>query len=392
MNKIYFLGKIGEISLKKGNKRYFENRLSENLKILLGKIDAKITVRAGRLILQTDVQNRAISERALSHLLGITSWAEMTVCDKDITEIIECTQKKATEAKSLGAKTFKIEVRRADKAFPLKSYEIAEKVGAKIHDKILQTDVHNPNITVTIEVREKVFIYSLQNECFRGLPVGVSGHGLLLLSGGIDSPVAGFKMLTRGMKLDCVYFHSYPYTSDDALKKVEMLAQRLADFGLTTFLNIVPFTEIQQQLKASLPEEYLTLMMRICMMKLASKIAKRIKADCLITGESLGQVASQTVQNLNITNSASEHLVLRPLIGLDKQDITNFAKRIGTYETSILPYDDCCVLFSPKHPSLHTDPKKAYELFLKMEIEPYLEKAFEDRNVKKFSSFLSTTD
>ena len=227
----------------------------------------------------------------------------------------------------------------------------------------------------------------MQQDAFRGLPVGVSGHGLLLLSGGIDSPVAGFKMLARGMKVDCVYFHSYPYTSKEAQDKVESLAKRLADFGLSCFINIVSFTKIQQEIKKSVHEQYLTLMMRICMMKIAARIAGYIGADCLITGESLGQVASQTVENLNITNRAAHCLVLRPLIGVDKQDITNTAIKIGTYKTSILPYEDCCVLFSPKHPSLKTDVKTADELYAKMNIEALLDETFKTREVKRFKAF-----
>lgn len=384
MKRIYYLAKLGELTLKKGNKRFFENRLSGNLRSLVGNAAVKITVRAGRLVLEADETERASCERALSQLLGISAWAEISVCEKTLDAIIACSKKIALEAKNADAKTFKIEVRRADKNFPMTSYEIAQTVGSAIHGEILQTDLHTPDAVINIEIREKAFIYRLQNKMYRGLPVGVSGHGLLLLSGGIDSPVAGFKMLCRGMKIDCVYFHSYPYTSAEAQQKVESLAQRLADFGLYSFLNIVPFTAVQQQIKKTVDEQYLTLMMRMCMMKLASRIARHIGADCLITGESLGQVASQTVQNLNITNKASEFLVLRPLVGLDKQDITDLAIKIGTYQTSILPYEDCCVLFSPKHPSLHTDEKTAFTLFDSMEIESLLKDAFEQREVKKY--------
>lgn len=387
MKKIFFLGKIGELSLKKGNKKFFENRLASNLRALLGNINANVKVRAGRLTLEADSDDKEICERALSHLLGITSWAEMSVCEKNLEAIILVAQKKAYEAKDAGVKTFKIEVRRADKSFPYKSYEIAQLVGKEIHNSILQTDVHSPDFVINIEVREKVFVYGLEKKGFRGLPCGVSGQGLLLLSGGIDSPVAGFKMLVRGMKVDCVYFHSYPYTSQEAQEKVEKLAARLADFGLSTHLNIISFTKVQEQIKASCDEEYLTLMMRICMIKLAARLAKYIGADALITGESLGQVASQTVENLSITNSACDMLIFRPLIGIDKLEITEIAIKIGTYETSILPYADCCVLFSPKHPSLKTDTKKAFEIYEQMKIEPFLQEAFANRELKKFKAF-----
>lgn len=387
MSEIYYLGKLGELSLKKGNKHLFENRLKDNLQLLLGNTEAEIKVRAGRLILKANANDKLICERALSHLLGITAWAEMSVCKKELDAIIACAKLKATEAKNSGAKTFKIEVRRADKSFFLNSYELANQVGAKIHKTILKTDVHNPDTIISIEIREKAFIYNLQKMGFGGLPCGVSGSGLLLLSGGIDSPVAGFKMLCRGMKVNCVYFHSYPYTSDEAQKKVEALARKLANFGLIMHMNIINFTKIQEQIKKSVEEKYLTLMMRICMMKLAAKIAEHIKADCLITGESLGQVASQTVENLKITNRAAGMLVARPLIGMDKQQITDDAKRIGTYEISILPYPDCCVLFSPKHPSLKTAEKAAFEIYKNMEIEPLLEEAFYSKELKKIRAF-----
>jgi thiamine biosynthesis/tRNA modification protein thiI len=388
MDTVYYLGKIGELSLKKGNKKFFENRLSENLRILLDGKKAKIRVCAGRLTLEAGVQDREACEWALSHLLGITAWAEMSVCEKNLQAIIEKAQEKAREGALSGAKTFKIEVRRGDKTFPLNSFELAQRVGEEIHDSILQTDVHKPDIVINIEVREKVFVYGIQHTGVCGLPAGVSGHGLLLLSGGIDSPVAGFKMLSRGMKVDCVYFHSYPYTSEEAQTKVEQLAQKLAAFGLGAYLNIVPFTKVQQQIKATTDEQYLTLMMRMCMMKIASIVGKHIGADCLITGESLGQVASQTIENLNVTERATDMLVLRPLIGMDKREITDCAIKIGTYDTSILPYADCCVLFSPKHPSLHTDDSKATALYQAMKIEPLLQEAFDTREVKKFVALM----
>lgn len=382
----YYLGKLGELSLKKGNKKFFENRLSGNLRSLLGEVPVKVRVSAGRLTLEAPAELSDRCEWALSHLLGITAWAEISVCEKTLEAIIATAQEKAREGAANGAKTFKIEVRRADKSFPLNSYELAQRVGKEIHGTILQTNVHNPDLVINIEVREKVFIYGMQHTGLRGLPAGVSGHGLLLLSGGIDSPVAGFKMLARGMKVDCVYFHSYPYTSEEAQTKVEELAQMLANFGLGCYLNIVSFTKIQQHIKAVTEEQYLTLMMRMCMMKLATMIARHTKADCLITGESLGQVASQTIENLNITDKATDMLVMRPLIGIDKLDITDCAIKIGTYGTSILPYADCCVLFSPKHPSLHTDEAKAFQLYDAMHIEPLLQEAFDAREVKKITA------
>ncbi|PIE98205.1 MAG: tRNA 4-thiouridine(8) synthase ThiI [Treponema sp.] len=384
MKECLYLAKIGELSLKKGNRNYFERKLSKNLATFLSPTKAKINVRSGRLYVTVPEDARILCEKALNSLMGITGWAEASITDKDLNAIIKVAKQKAVEAKLQGCKTFKIEVRRADKKFPLNSYELATQVGGVIHSEgILITDVHNPDIVITIEVREQAFIYGAERKARRGLPCGTAGKGLLLLSGGIDSPVAGYKMISRGMKIDCLYFHSYPYTSHEAQEKVEKLAAILAKYNLGTYLNIVSFTKIQQHIKDNVPEAYMTLMMRICMMKIADMTARYIKAKCLITGESLAQVASQTAENLNITNSASDALIFRPLIGLDKQEITEIAQYIGTYEISILPHPDCCVLFSPKHPTLHTSFDDAWQIFEKMQIDEMLKEAFENREVKK---------
>ena len=219
-----------------------------------------------------------------------------------------------------------------------------------------------------------------------GLPVGVSGKGLLLLSGGIDSPVAGYRMMRRGMKVECVYFHAYPYTSEEAQKKVETLATIIAGYGVDTHINIIPFTEVQMRIKEKTPDNFNTLILRMCMMKVATMVARRIKAKCLITGESLGQVASQTIENLEVTESICEIPLFRPLIGLDKEEIINTAREIGTYETSILPYEDCCVLFSPKHPVLRASVEEAKKIFDSLDITNLLEEAYEKREIKRFAA------
>ena len=216
-----------------------------------------------------------------------------------------------------------------------------------------------------------------------GLPCGCSGRALLLLSGGIDSPVAGYKMLFRGMKVDYVYFHSHPYTSPEAQQKVETLAGILARYGLGGYLTVVSFTKVQQHLKRTVPEPYLTLLLRMCMMHTAEMLAEKVNAQCLVTGESLAQVASQTIENLTITDSCAKLPILRPLIGMDKEEIIRYAVDIGTYQTSILPYEDCCVLFSPKHPVLHTRQKDAEDIYARIDIEPLLMEAFEQRETKK---------
>ena len=389
MDDVFYLAKIGEINLKKGNLREFEARLSQNLQFYLADAKPKIRVRAGRMYISVKKEFREKTERALNTLIGITGWAEAVPAEKNMEAIADAVRTKAIHAQQNGCKTFKIESRRADKSFPLSSYEISAEIGGLIHTAgTLKTDVHNPYIIISIEIREKAFIYGLQHKGRRGLPCGSSGRGLLLLSGGIDSPVAGYKMLTRGMKLDYLYFHSHPYTSPEAQKKVETLASILAVYGLGGYLNIVSFTKVQQCLKEKCPEPYLTLMMRICMIKIANMTARSINAKCLVTGESLAQVASQTVENLTVTSSYAELPVFRPLIGTDKEEITNAAKKIGTYETSILPYEDCCVMFSPKHPILRAKLSDAEDIFARLKIEALLDTAYSEKNTIKFTGNL----
>ena len=282
-------------------------------------------------------------------------------------------------------KSFKIDARREDKAFPLTSYDICNEASADVYEqKILAVDVHNPDITVYVEVRDECYVYSDQKKTCRGLPVGVSGKGLLLLSGGLDSPVAGYRMMRRGMKVECMYFHSYPYTSEEAQKKVEDLAKILGNYGLDTHLNVVPFTEVQMQIRKKAPENYATLMLRLCMMKCANLLASRIGAQCIITGESLGQVASQTIENMTCTESFADFPLLRPLVGTDKEEIIDVAKFIETYPISILPYEDCCVLFSPKHPILKAPVEEARRIYDEMEIDALIEKAFNDRKIIRY--------
>ena len=292
----------------------------------------------------------------------------------------------AVAAKEGGAKSFKIESRRADKNFPMNSYQISCEAATDVFDEgLLEVQLQNPDVIIRVEVREKVFVYCDRNKGCRGLPVGTGGHGLLLLSGGLDSPVAGYRMMRRGMKVDCVYFHAYPYTSAEAQQKVEDLAKIIAQYGVDTHINIIPFTEVQMRIRQRAPENFSTLLLRMCMMRAATLLADRIKAHCLISGESLGQVASQTVQNMAVTASASPYPLLRPLVGLDKEEIVETAKAIGTYETSILPYEDCCVLFSPKHPVLRASVEEAQRLYQELDAEELIQAAFDKREHKRFS-------
>ena len=381
-----YLGKVGELTLKGSNIKTFEKQLVNNLRTALETADAKVKVLTGRLYVHCTKDSCGAVEFALDHLLGITGWAKVQNVEKTMEAITEAVRVEGLKAKELGARTFKIDARREDKDFPLNSYEICiQAAGILFDDGTMDVDVKHSDCVINVEVRDKAYVYCAQKKTGRGLPVGVSGKGLLLLSGGIDSPVAGYRMMRRGMRVECVYFHSYPYTSEEAQKKVQDLAKTIAMYGMETHLNIVPFTDVQMKIKQKAPEDYSTLMLRLCMMKVANMIAEHIGSDAIITGESLGQVASQTSQNLAVTESFAEFPLYRPLIGLDKEEIVNTAVEIGTYATSILPYEDCCVLFSPKHPVLRADVAESKKIYEAMEIDDLVAKSFEERQIIRYS-------
>lgn len=383
--EVFYLAKIGEINLKKGNLKEFECRLAQNFRAYFSGKVPNVQVRAGRMYVRADAELAAHIEAALAHLIGITGWAQVQTAEKTLEAMTAAAVEEAHALYAAGKRTFKIEARRADKKFPLTSYDLAREIGGTIHtQEILTVDVHKPDAVISVEVREQLaFIYGVEHRGRRGLPCGCSGRALLLLSGGIDSPVAGYRMLFRGMKVDYIYFHSHPYTSPEAQQKVEDLAGVLARYGLGGYITVISFTKVQQHLKRTVPEAYLTLLLRMCMMKTAEMLARKINAQCLVTGESLAQVASQTIENLTITDSCAQLPILRPLIGMDKEEIIQTAINIGTYQTSILPYEDCCVLFSPRHPVLHTKQQDAEDIFSRIEIDQLLAEAFEQRETKK---------
>ncbi len=383
-NAVYLV-KVGELTLKSGNIKDFEQRLTQNAQLYLEGKNARVRLRAGRMYVEAPEASAGAVEYMLTHLVGIAGWARATIVDRDIAAIKKAVYAEGLKARASGAKTFKVEARRSDKAFPLNSYEISRESGEALYDEgILAVDVHRPDATITVEVREQCYVYGSQHPGHRGLPCGTGGKGLLLLSGGIDSPVAGFRMLARGMKIDCLYFHSHPYTSPEAQEKVETLAKTLARYGVGTHLNVVPFTKVQERIRDSAPPDYATILLRMCMMKVANMACGITGAKAIVTGESLGQVASQTIENLTVTNGFAAYPVLRPLIGMDKDEIIAVAKRIGTYETSILPYEDCCVLFSPKHPVLRAKADETGEIYEAMGIEQMLGEAFAAREHKRF--------
>ena len=379
-----YLAKLGELTLKGSNLQEFENLLTKNTKKCLTGKNVKIQLRAGRLYIECEEEDCQAVEFTLNHLLGITGWAKTVTCEKSIESINDAVFEIAKIQAEKGAKTFKIDARRSDKKFPLNSYQICCESAGKV-ESIMKVDVHKPDVVIYVEVREKVFVYVDSNVGCRGLPVGSSGKGLLLLSGGLDSPVAGYRMLRRGMKIECCYFHSYPYTSEEAKQKVVTLAQKLAYYGITTYLNIFPFTDVQMKIKEKAPEAWSTLILRVCMMKVANILAKRCNAKCIITGESVGQVASQTIENMTVTEHFSDFPLLRPLCGMDKEEIIKDAYFIDTYETSILPYEDCCVLFSPRHPVLRGTVEQAEEIYKSLEVDDLINEAYNNREIVKLT-------
>ena len=362
-----FLIKLGEISLKGLNRSMFEKRLKTNIKLRLRPYYSRITKEKGRLYLYcTDCPDEKIIS-VLSTSFGVVGFAKSVCTEKDWDSISKSIENIISFPPfNEGKGTFRVISKRSDKSFFMDSYRIMSEIGGIILNRYpdMKVNLKNPDKTLSIEIRDKAYIYSSELPGPSGLPCGVSGKGLLLLSGGIDSPVAGYLMSGRGMKLDCIYFHAYPYTSEQALVKVRNLAKILATWNCGVSLYTVNFTKAELWIKEHSEESKHTLMMRACMIEVASAIAGKINAKALVTGESLGQVASQTLESICFTDSMTQMPVLRPLIGLDKDKIIRYARLMGTYETSILPFDDCCTVFSPKHPILKPiveTEKKTYE-------------------------------
>jgi len=367
------LVKLGELTLKGGNRGAFELILRRNLTTMLRALSpgCKLESRSDRIYIHCVSEEAADrAEEGLSRLAGITGWARTRKTEKTVDEVLAACAEEGKKIFASGARSFKVDARRTDKSFPLRSYEICCAAGDAVCQATpeLKVDVKHPEAVITVEIREKAYIYGAGKKGRRGLPTGSAGRGLLLLSGGIDSPVAGCLMAGRGMGLDAVYFHTPPYTSPEALNKTIRLAEITGSFCLGLHLYIVNFTEVQKRIAEKSPAEWNTVLLRMAMMNAASIIAYKTKAKCLITGESLSQVASQTIENLSCTESRSRLPVLRPLIAMDKEAITNMAREFGTYETSILPYADCCVLFSPVHPVLRGTVEEASALYEALEL------------------------
>ena len=356
-----FLLKLGEIVLKGLNRRRFEERLMGNLQRRLYPYGRFRTYSRQSIVYVEPLEESCDLDGAwesCKKLFGVAALSRARACEKDPDAFFRAART-YLDADLRGAKSFKVESKRSDKTFPLTSIELSQHVGGLLAEAYpeLKVDVHNPDLIVHLEVRDYAgYVHANAEPGAGGLPVGAGGRAVALLSGGIDSPVACYMMAKRGLALELVHFFSYPYTSNEAKEKVLELASQLTGYCGRLTVNIVPFTPIQEELRRSCPEPYFTLAMRRFMMRISELVAQRVGAEALVTGESLGQVASQTMAAMAVTESVVAVPVFRPVIGMDKEEIVKVARRIGTFETSILPYEDCCTVFTPKHP--RTQPKE----------------------------------
>lgn len=381
MKKV-ILVKNGEIVLKGINRSTFEDILIKNMRRRLASVGQFTFRKSQSTIVAEPVDDDIDFDEAVnqvSRVFGIVGFSVAAVCEKDIEQI------KRTTLEFLGddlraVRTFKVNGKRSDKKFAMTSPEIAAEVGAHILSNIhpLKVDVHEPELTVTVEVRDQVLIHGNQRKGAGGLPIGSSGKAALLLSGGIDSPVAGYMMAKRGLMLDAVHFVSPPYTSKRAELKVHALAKLVSRYAGRIKLYVVPFTEIQEAIKDHCPEDMFTLIMRRLMMRIAQQIAVGDGCKALITGESLGQVASQTIDALHCTNAVATVPVFRPLIGMDKDEIIDIARRIDTFETSLQPFEDCCTVFTPKHPKTRPTVEMLEEAEAQFDFAPLVARAVKE--------------
>lgn len=378
--KEILLIKNGELALKGLNRASFEDVLIKNIRRRLSSLGAvEISKAQSTIYIEPKTENFDFEEalRRMSKIFGIAAFSRAAVAEKDIDEILRTSVEYPAE-QFKGAKTFKVEAKRADKGFALKSPEICREVGAAIlrANPHLSVDVYNPDKLVVVEIRDyAAYIRCGQIKGAGGMPVGTGGRATVLISGGIDSPVAAWMMAKRGIKLDAVHFASPPYTSMRAELKVKKLLSRVAEYSTVINLAIVPFTEIQEEIAKNCKEEYFTLIMRRFMMRIAQRMALRNKSGALITGESVGQVASQTLPALAVTDSVCTIPVLRPVVGMDKEEIIKISRAIDAFDISIEPYEDCCTVFTPKHPKTRPELEKCIAEEESLDIEGLVERA-----------------
>ena len=373
------LVRFGEIFLKGLNRPYFMKELVKKIRYAVQAVDGQVWLHDSRVFV-SDYTDQEECIRRVTKVFGVHSVCPAVEMEKDDFGAI-CAQASAMMTGLTG--TFKVYARRSDKRYPMDSGEINRAVGGYIleHHPDLRVDVHEPQHRLNVEIRDKAYLYVRVVPAVGGMPVGTNGRATLLLSGGIDSPVAGWMIAKRGVKINAVHFHSYPYTSDRAKEKVLDLARILSESCCGIRVHIVPFTRIQMEIHEKCPEEYTTLIMRRCMMRIAERIARKTESMALITGESIGQVASQTMEALNVTDSVVSMPVFRPLIGSDKEEIIEVARKIGTFETSSLPYEDCCTVFTPRHPATHPKMEKINLGESRLDLETLLDEAVENTEV-----------
>ena len=374
--------KLGELVLKGLNRRKFEDRLLANIRRRAGHY-GKFKVYAKQSTVYVEPQEDGCdmdgAYEALKQVFGVVGLSRARACAKDKDAFLAAAQEYLGD-RLAAARTFKVESKRADKTFPMTSIQLSQYVGGELDERYpnLKVDVHQPELTVHLEVRDLAgYVHADPEPGAGGLPVGSSGRAVALLSGGIDSPAACYMIAKRGVELELVHFFSYPYTSEEAKDKVIRLARILTGYCGRMTLHIVPFTHIQEELRRSCPEELFTLVMRRFMMRIAQRVARRTGAGAIVTGECLGQVASQTLEAMAATGAVCSLPILRPAVGMDKEEIVAVARKIGTYDTSILPYEDCCTVFTPRHPRTHPTLEEVEAGEAGLDIDGLVEEAFQ---------------
>ena len=380
------LCKLGEVVLKGLNRHSFEMKLMSNIRRRTQRYGKfKIYSRQSTIYVEPaeETCDLAAAYDSCKKVFGIIAIARAVPCPKE-KEAIFATAKEYLGPALLAAKSFKVESKRSDKSFPMGSIQLSQWVGGALHDTFphLTVDVHNPELTVYLEVREDAaYVHGPAEAAAGGLPIGMGGHAVSLLSGGIDSPVSSYMIAKRGVQLELLHFASPPYTSQQAREKVLQLARELTVWCGRLTVHIVPFTEIQEEIRRKCPEDHFTLIMRRFMMRLADRLAHELCCKALVTGESLGQVASQTIQALCVSDDVATMPVLRPLIGMDKEEIVRIARHVGTFDTSILPYEDCCTVFTPRHPKTKPNLEEVREYEAALDIDGLCGKALAGREM-----------
>ena len=386
--KEVILCKYGEVILKGANRSDFEAKMLKQLRQRARRIGNYNVFYSQSTVYIEPLDEESIERidemvYQAKHVFGFVGVSRAFACKKDMDEILNVIRTYMPE-RLKGYKTFKAEAKRSDKKFPMKSPDISAEVGGAILASVpkIKVDIHNPEVIVRVEIRDKeAFIHAGQEKGAGGIPYGCSGRGLLLLSGGIDSPVAGYMMAKRGVQLEAIHFESFPYTSERAKEKVLDLAKILTNYTMRLRVHVISLTKIQELLRDNCEEEYFTLLLRRYMMALSLKLAHKYDCEAIITGESLGQVASQTMKAINVTNSMSDIPIFRPLIGMDKEEIIQISRKIGAFETSILPYEDCCTVFTPRHPRTRPELEKVIEQENRLNFNELVEEAFETREI-----------